>query len=107
MNRCAAKDCRTPLPTGHPPWCSAKCRKRSRRGVDWSAHPKRHPNTSDMWEMRAEMDARGGKGRCIFCEGPISVLRRLHCGSEQCTADYHHLYDVAKRAAKAEKKRAA
>lgn len=112
MKTCAAEDCRKPLPPGRRRWCSEACQERihsrRRRGTDWSAKGQRHPRTAAMWEMRAEMDAVGGKGRCIFCEGPLPKGRRLHCGSpgpDGCEADYQHMYHLGELAERPEAQR--
>lgn len=79
---------------------------REERVVRRATHPRRHPRTAAFWEMRAEMDAAGGKGRCIFCEGPLPRGRRLHCGSpgpDGCEADYQHMYHLAEVAERSER----
>lgn len=74
-------------------------RKRAERE---RAKPLRHPRTSDLWEMRREMDAAGGRGRCIFCEGRLGPKKRLICGSRECTSAYQSMYGMGKRALRAE-----
>jgi hypothetical protein len=58
----------------------------------------RHPRAAMMWEMRAELDAEGGRGRCIYCVKHLPPHRVLQCGSEACEADYQHDYHLAEHA---------
>lgn len=103
---CAATDCAKRLPVGRPIYCSDACgerqRSRNKRGTAWGAKGERHPRTAAMWAMRAELDAKGGAGKCIFCMKQMSRLRHLQCGADQCEADYQHMYHLGEKAVQAE-----
>ena len=106
MHTCQSHPCTKPLPPRRRRFCSGKCMNREasrvRRGTDWSAKPTRHPRTALIWEMRAEMDAEGGRGRCIFCPMALPGGRRIHCGAKDCEAEYQHMYHLGEMAEKAE-----
>lgn len=99
IRMCTAAPCTNPLPAGRIRYCSEKCIHRAasarRRATDWGSKGVRHPRTAEMWEMRRELDAEGGKGRCIFCVRTLPPLRHLHCGRAPCEAEYQHMYHLA------------